>query len=274
MATKISKVYTEIKRWYIFILMFSENRFVINATSQADMRNVYKDHYNEKLNLTKKLFAEDKSKEYLPEMFILEEYESTKQMVFSREIAWAKLLQEAGYVCANGETFEDYMEDILPISQGFYDEIKGTDVSELLAEEKSLFPNYGSRGKNKPDNYGKHQVLLRFTEEEFEHIKKRTKEADLVNVSSYCYLMAMQGEIIALENPYKYEYLGEIRACINTMKQSIVTIYGLGQYFPYDLARIQECVDTVTKQYKAILKCSIKNYNEIAKHRDAWRKKK
>ena len=274
MAHKKSKVYTAVKKWYIFVLMFSENRFFVNATSQIDMRNVFKDHYNLKLSLTKKLMAEDKEKGYLPEMFILEEYESTKQIVFSREIAWAKVLRDAGYVCANGETFESYVDSLEPVTQEFYDEIKETDVSVVLSKEKSLFPDYGSRGTNKPDAYGKRQILLRFNEDEFENIKRRTKKAGLYKVSDYCYLMAMQGEIITMKELFEYEYLHELRNCIDTMQQSIITIYKLGQYFPYDLDRIQKCTDTVTEHYKKIVKCSIKNSNDILKHRNAWRKEK
>lgn len=155
----------------IYVLVFSDNGFFINHTTQKNMRDVYKDHYNLKWSWSKKQMAADKEKGYIPKMFILEEdFESTKAEVFSRLVAWSKLLVDAGYICTNGETFVSYIEDFVERTQGYYDEIKNADLEKLLADRNNLFPNYGARNRPKPEPEKYHTLRFKISESDYERL--------------------------------------------------------------------------------------------------------
>lgn len=168
----------------IYVLIFSDNGFFINHTTQKNMRDVYKDHYNLKWNWSKNQMATDKEKGYIPQMFILEEdFEGTKAEAFSRIVAWGRLLQENGYTCTNGETFSEYIGDLVPRTQKYYDEIKNEDVKLLLDDFYSLFPDYGARNRPKPEPVHYNTVKVKFTDRELKMLEQATYIYDFDTVA-------------------------------------------------------------------------------------------
>lgn len=171
----------------IYVLIFSDNGFFINHTTQKNMRDVYKDHYNLKWNWSKNQMAADKEKGYIPQMFILEEdFDGTKAETFSRIVAWGRLLQENGYTCTNGETFSEYINDLVPRTQQYYDDIKNEDVGLLLDDFYSLFPDYGARNRPKPEPVHYNTVKVKFTDHELKMLKVAAEIYDQESVADMC----------------------------------------------------------------------------------------
>lgn len=264
MARRTNKVYTEVKNWKIYVILFpGQNEFYIGLSSQKDLRTTFKDHYNLRLNRTKLYVQKLKEKDILPQMYLLEIFEGTKNNAFSRIVAWAKLLSKSGYICVNGDTFEAYTEDLIPLSLSFYEEISNTEITALLAENNSLFPDYRPIKKDKRKK-NKAVVHLSFSPEEDEIVEKQAKELSK-SKTAYCKQMALTGEIYTLNNFANSEYLRELREGIATMQQAIITIHRLGQYFPSDLEKIENFKNTVEEHYIKLVKESTKINNKISK---------
>ena len=77
--------------------------------------------------------------------------------------------------------------------------------------------------------------------------------------------IATFSEIVNITSSVSGEYLKELRTGITTIQQAIVTIYNIGQYFPSDLAKIEEFKNIVEKDYSKIIKESIKITNKVTK---------
>lgn len=184
---KKDTVHTKTALRTIYVLIFSDNGFFINHTTQKNMRDVYKDHYNLKWDWSKKQMAADKEKGYIPKMFILEEYDGTKADTFSRIVAWGKLLKDAGYQCTNGKTFNEYTENLLKKAQQHYDSIKDADLEYLLDDMENLFPNYGARNRPKPAPVQYVTVKVKFTEKEYELLEIATDFDDCNTIDEFCY---------------------------------------------------------------------------------------
>ena len=61
---------------------------------------------------------------HIPQIFLMETFNGLKPEAFSRSIAWAKMLKDNGYDCINGDTFEEYTNDLYQNTQKYYEEIK------------------------------------------------------------------------------------------------------------------------------------------------------
>ena len=264
MKKKKSKIHTEQKQWHIYVILFSEKNFYIGITSNNKLRTVFKDHFNLRYSLTKPYMEFDKNKNYVPQMFFVETFEETKAVTYSRIIAWAKLISEHEYNCINGDTFMSQVQNFEPRTQFFYDEIKASDVFEMLSEYNSLFPDF----KSKKQQSARQQISIILTPEEYDYIER---EAGLVGISksAYCKQMALNGTVLHLKTSISSEYLKELREGKKTMQQAIVTIYKLGQYFPQDLEKIENYVNIVTEHYKLMVKESIKIFNKISQKRSS-----
>ena len=263
MGKRKNKTYSEIKGWKLYVILFPDSSdFFVGMTSQEDLRDTYKNHYILRNKFTRQHFEDAKERELAPDIYLLEVFESAKNMAFSRIVAWAKLLIDYGYTCINGDTFVSYTEDLLEQTQAFLAELEDADIEKLLSDENSLFPNYKTREKKN----GNSVITISVTPEEYEIIKQRAKEADIWSISGYCRCMAVHGKIYALTNPVPWEYINALQEGINTMQQSILTIHKLKQYFPSDLAKIQEFVDAVKDYYGFVLQEGTKINNQIVKH--------
>jgi len=259
---RISKMYTQQKDWKIYAIVFPNGRdFFVGMTSQEGLRDTYKNHFILRNRFTRRHFENAKAKNLVPDMYLLEVFKGTRSQTFSRIVAWAKVLIDNDYTSVNGETFVSYTEDMLERTQQYYEEIADADVHNLMAAEKSLFPKY----KTKKQTRKRQKICINLTPEEYDIIEQRAKEAGFRSLSAYCKHMALKGEIYVLADPIPSEYTKALRESIQTIKQSIVTIYALEQYFPYDLQRIQECVDIVQEHYKLIVRERRKIYRYINK---------
>lgn len=266
MATRKIEAYTEVKNWKIYAIIFPENnRVYIGQTSQKELRSTYKNHYTMRFGLTKDYFEHAKSNDILPQMFLLEEYENKKVISFCRCVAWGKLFTDNGFDCINGDTFNEYMKDMVETTQTFYDEIKDVNILELISPDKSLISNYKPRrSKNKKNE--DYTIHISVTPEENKIIEKKAAELRM-SKTAYCKQIALNGYINNLDFHASDEYLKELREAILTVKQSIVTIYNLEQYFPYDLARIEELKDIIVRHYKDTVKESLKVHNAVSYRR-------
>lgn len=257
MATKKKKAYTENKSWKIFVIAFPDSKnMYIGCTSIKDIRKAFREHYSLKFSLTKSYFEQAKTDNIVPQMFLLEEFLTTKNIAFSRMVAWGKLLTDNGYFCINGDTFQSYVEDMIEVTQSFYEELKDINIEEILHSAKNLSVGYKPR-KTKNDEKVVQYVQLYFTPEENEIIEKRAAELGL-NKANYCKQIALNGQINNLYFHASDTYLKELREAISVVKQAIVTIYKLGQYFPSDLAKIEELKNVIVRHYKDTVKESIK----------------
>ena len=259
---RIKKIYTEHKDWKIYAIVFPNSMdFFVGMTSQEGLRDTYKNHFILRNRFTKPHFEKFKAENLVPDMYLLEVFEGTKSKCFSRIVAWAKVLIDNGYTSVNGETFVSYTEDMLERTQEYYEEIKDTDISKLITAEKSLFPKY----KTKKQTSKRQKICITLTPEEYDLVEQRAKQAGFRSLSAYCKQMALKGEIYVLADPIPSEYTKALRESIQAIKQSIVTIYALEQYFPYDLQRIQECADIVQDHYKLIVRERQKIYRYLNK---------
>lgn len=264
MATKKIKAYTVDKNWKIYIFTFpNSNNIYVDCTSQKNLRTAYKDHNMLKFGLTKPYFEEAKLNNIKPEMYLLEEYISTKNIAYSRMVAWGKVLTDMGFYCVNGDTFRSYIEDLIDRTQSFYDEISTVNVEELISPEKNLVADYKPRKRNKDDDSDS-TVHLFFTPEENKIITKRAAELEL-NKTTYCKQMALYGEVVTIDYSVSDEYLNAIQEGISTMQQAILTIHKLGQYFPTDLAKIEDFKNLVINQSSILIKESAKVNNKLTR---------
>jgi len=257
MATKKINAYNVNKNWKIYIFTFPlSNNIYVDCTSQKNLRTVYKDHNMLKFGLSKPYFKEAKIKKIKPEMYLLEEFNSTKNIAYSRMVAWGKILTDMGFYCVNGDTFRSYIEDLIERTQAFYDEISIVNVQELISPEKNLVADYKPR-KTKNKKNEDYTIHISVTAEENKIIEKRAA-AVMMNKTAYCKQISLNGYINNLNFHVSDEYLKELREAISVVKQSIVTIYNLGQYFPEDLTKIEELKNIIVKHYKDTVKESIK----------------
>ena len=99
---------------------------------------------------------------------------------------------------------------------------------------------------------------------EYDHIENKAKDAGL-SKSNYCKQMSLDGECNIIDYGDFSKYITELQEDITVIQQAILTIHKLGQYFPSDIAKIQEFKETVEEHYALFLKESIKISNNISK---------
>ena len=184
---KRDNVHKKIALRTIYVIVFSDNGFFINHTTQKNMRDVYKDHYTLKWDWSKKQMAADKEKGYIPKMFILEEYEGTKADTFSRIVAWTRLLKDAGYLCTNGNTFNEYTEDFTENTKKHYNSIKDENLDELLDDAENLFPDYGAKNRPKAEPVRYVTVKVKFTENEYKMLEVAASVEDCNSIEEFCH---------------------------------------------------------------------------------------
>ena len=271
MAKQIPKMYKEIKGWKIYILLFVPFKsFYIGITSQKELYDTLKDHCNLKIDRTSKFIGSYIKEKHIPQIFLLETFNGLKPEAFSRSIAWAKMLKDNGYDCINGDTFEEYTNDLYQNTQKYYEEIKEYDLTEILAEGNSLYPNY-KPGRKQNKNKSGLTVTLTFTPEDYEILERRACECKQ-GISTYLHRMAIEGVVIVADCPTSNEYLAELRELISSIQQSIITIHRMGQYFPSDLEKIQNALDGVERIYKETVKSNIKFYRKLDRIYEKFKK--
>lgn len=255
----------------IYIILFTGGYFYINVTIQDNLRTVYKDNYLGRNGWTAACFEESKKNSHLPQMFVLQKIIGNQYAAFCSEIAWAKLLVEKGYQCLNGEKFLMYVEDVQDCDID-YIAIKNADLNTLLSPDKSLFPNYG-KIRNSNSTTHRKQLNIMLKKEEHEYITGKAKECNM-SKAQYVKQMRINGNIISLNDSAINEYIEELRKGIEELKQIVITIHFLKQYFPNDLAVIQSFADMVGKHYKAMLRLSTDMSNFVMETRKIKKSKK
>lgn len=264
MAHKKPKICTEIKEFQIYILLFARAKdFYVGITAQKELYDTLKDHCNKKINRTAQYIGEYIDGGNVPQIFLLEKIKNTKVKVFSRSIAWAKLITAQGYGCINGETFVEYTADLYDEAQKNFKEIKDINLSEILSDKNSLYPNY-KPGRKQKAGKSSYKINLSFSEEDFRLIEQRAVESGMTK-TAFVRQMALQGKIITLDYAVSGEYLKEIQRMIDSLRRITMNIYYLKQYFPQDLKIVQEAEDMVTEHYKKFLRMTIKTNKLIVK---------
>lgn len=245
----------------IYIFLFRENYFYIGSTIQS-LRAVFKDNKAGRNGWTRQYFQEAESSGKLPRMYLLETINCSQYEAFRRQIAWSKLLVESDYICINGDRFIQHVESI-PENDTDYVAIKNAEVQVLLRETKSLYPNYGRQIKTDPI---RRQLSIPLTIEEHNFITDKAKECNMTK-KEYVKQLVLNPNIIMLDTSSLAEYIAELRTGISLLKQIIVNIYFMQQYFPTDLKKIQEFTDMVNEHYRAMVNLSTDMSRLIIKSR-------
>lgn len=263
MAVKKNKKYTDEKIWKIYVLVFPPSKnFFINFTCQKELRTTFKDHFILRKSITKPYVEECKKNKNIPQMFFLEDFCATRNNAKSRAVAWAKLIQENGYFCINDDGFKSYIEDLLPKTIGYYEEVKEQNISHLLAENMSLFPEYKTN-KQVKKNSNLIVYTLYFKPDEYTVFEKNAEELNMTK-AAFGKKMILNGKIYMLDTSDFAKYIKELQEGVATMQQTVLTIHKLGQYFPSDVVKIEEFKNLVQEHYALFLKETIKLNNKIS----------
>lgn len=245
----------------IYIFLFGENCFYIGATIQS-MRSIYASNVALRNGWTARCFESAQLKNVLPQMFWLDTVVGNKYTAFRRQLAWAKLLIDHGYVCINGNKFIQHVE-LLEEDNDDYLSVKDADLVGLLSKDKSLFPDYGNERKRHKD---RKQISISFTAEEHAFITMKAHECGMTK-ANYIKQCCLNPNMIMLDTSALDEYTKELRSGINELNRIATNIYYMQQYFPADLKSIQEFTDTVTDHYRQILIVSGELTTQIIKSR-------
>lgn len=245
----------------IYIFLFKESYFYIGSTIQG-LRNVFKSNYLGRNGWTKNYFIMVKHSNVLPQMFLLETITSNSYSCFIRQLAWAKLLIDNDFICINGDKFMQYVESVCE-DDADYSVIKNTDLQVLLRDTNSLFQNYGRQRKPNPTQK---QLGISLTIEEHNFITAKAKECNMTK-KDYVKQLVLNPNIIMLDTSSLEEYIAELRTGISSLRQIIVNVYYMQQYFPSDLKKIQDFTDMVNEHYKAMVILSTDMSKQIIKSR-------
>ena len=265
MANRKSDTYNKNLKWQLYVIFFptEKNCFYIGKSSQNNLYTTFKNHCILMNAVTRPFVEKCKSHNLVPEIYLLEkDFDGTQSYAFSRMVAWVKLLSDNKYICINEETLKEYSEDMIPRTEDYYNEIKDINVANLLDKNNSLFPNYRPRKKQ---NRNKNQLIinLNFKPNEFELLETRAVKSGFTK-TRFCKQMILNGEIYIWDTSDFIGYIKELQEGISTMQQAILTIHKLGQYFPSDLAKIEEFKNTVQEHYSLFLKEATKINNKIS----------
>ena len=262
MTQKKSNRINEIKKHAIYVLMspFDQNVYLGNCGADY-LKLTYSKQYNLHHKPTADLFRSAKEQNLPVHMFLLQEVECSTRELFRYTIAWAKHLVEQGYELGLSESLIPYTNNFTEETSIIYESIKGQPLNELMEPSKSLFPNYRKLYKEQSDSIPS-QIKFRVTPTEYETILQRAK-SDGVSLSHYCRHKALYNRTVKLDVMPLSKICSEYVELNALLKQVIAAIYWTKEYYPADLAIVQDAVKTVTELEKKLLS-ELKNFlNQI-----------
>ena len=102
------------------------------------------------------------------------------------------------------------------------------------------------------------QLYFYVTEKENEIIKERMKESGVINLSHYLRKMAISGNIIHLDMTDIRAVSRLLSSCSNNLNQYVRPAHETGNIYATDIEDLNERLNEVTKQFKAILQGFVK----------------
>lgn len=135
------KFYTDKKERVIYILVDKPtSQLYISQCLKRDIKDIYSRHSRGMFIDTKHLFeAPEKPLENNPKkppifvcFFAVENFNDTKEIGFKKIVAWTRYFREHGYEIMNKGELISYSKNLYSDTQKHYDNIKDTDIENLL----------------------------------------------------------------------------------------------------------------------------------------------
>jgi len=252
--------YEQVKDLAIYVILSPfDSKFYVGRGLKTSLRGRYKDHFNLRNAQTRDVFEVAKGQQQRPGMYLLESLQTAEAEAYRHIIAWVKYFSEHGYECLNHRKTVEYTLDLQDETAAIYERIKEISVTELLCEERHLFPNYGaktlrSEGESQPDLEPEgHKISFRVTADEAEKIRERANKKG-ISVSQYARETLLDGASVDISFAFLGQYTKELQRQRGLIKQIIYTIHQTGNYTPSDLALVQELADQVSEHETKIRK--------------------
>ena len=258
--------YKEIKKQVIFLLRSPKSKeFYVGHCQPNSLMPVFRQHWSGDRNYTDKCFLELKKEGLHPCLTVLEEVYLTDVEAYKHEIAWTKILVDAGYKNLNTGNIECYMEDMFGETLSAYEQNKDSDIDEICDCKSCLVSIYGhktcplctcdvpekvERPKGK-DPKGT-QLHIRMSEDELRVIEKNARICDKT-VSAYVRQVATEMCVLPLDYECITAHTHEITTYKNAIDLLVFTIVKTGNYVPVDLEYILEKTDQLLKSEKNFL---------------------
>lgn len=269
---KSNKKYVDIKKQTIYVLIspIEKEFFVGQVVPQAE-RNRYKNHFTLRYKQTDKMVSKIKNEDKKPKMYRLEDLETTEVKAYYHCLAWINFFTNHGYKSVaypgtNGYA-ADPGEDVLKI----FDAIKDKKIDEVLSDKADMFPHYKERKDKKKDD-GMVTISFRVTQEEADKLRDRAKKQK-ITTTQFCRNTALDGCIVNVNFNFLSVYLAEMKGLKSLVRQTMITIYKLGNYYPPDLNNIQKTVEILEKHEDQITKKLIETMKTMRKEIRAAREK-
>jgi len=259
------KYYTQ-KQIVIYAILFPANQIYVGKTLKHAVKNHYKDHYILRNSLTKTLFAEAKSNALAPQMYLLEDLETTEAEAYKHCIVWNKYFIEKHFDCIAHAATREYAENLFEDAQKIYEQIRTIPLEEILCEEKILVSSvreYRKKNADKnPDDYA--FIGFRVSKEDAEKIRL-SAESKQRNISEYCRSAAVDGCVVNVDFNFLWRYMNELSKTNRLLEDTIYTIHETGTYHPQDLVNIQNTLDIIVEHQKKINEDMTKTMKKMQK---------
>ena len=247
---KNRKEYWEQKERKILVIIFENSReFFINDTYQDSVWKYYDSHFRGKYWLTKSRFEACKAADELPPIYCLDAVTGTKNDAFQIKLAWAKYFCDHDYAPVVGPNMQRIIDDFEPEESLLYQGIKDIPVKKILRADKNLLPDFRRAGKQKRSENsslkpGVRQLTLRMTEREYMIYAARAEQHGL-SLSQYIRECARLGGVLSIDISGLSDYRYDVAKCSNKITGLFQTILLSGNYFPADMAMLQDCCNKI-----------------------------
>ena len=249
------KYYTE-KQFVIYAIYFSFGKQVyVGKTLKHAVKSHYKDHYILRNSLTKHLFMEAESNSVIPNMYLLEELNTTEAQAYRHCVAWVRYFQDQGYECVAHPGTRDYANHLWQDTKEIYENIRMLSPEDVLHEDRVLVSSIREYRRTKTEKNDDEYAFIGFrvTQDDAEKIRLAAEKKQQ-SVSEYCRAAAVDGCIVNVDYNFLWRYMGELAHANRLLDRLICTIHETGTYHPQDLANIQKVADTVVAHQKSMNK--------------------
>lgn len=257
-------IYDIKKNYSVYLLLDKDTKkFYIWYGIHEHLANTYRRHFTGQINKTKDWFEELKGVNKKPCIFILETHkEISRPECYVLTLVWNNIFLELGYQGIERQEILDESKDIYEENLDKLQNRKTIDINEMIDCKRCIMPKYKNiicplyiennieKLKRKPEK--SKRVEIKLNEDQYETIMEYACNYGMT-MNNYIKKAALEKEIVI----YDYEELRHFCDLNNQLQkklnQYIITLLSTTCYYPEEIGDIQNSIDNLVKEEKAIL---------------------
>lgn len=157
-----------------------------------------------------------------------------------------------GVNTSRGQTFQWHLEHFTEEMEQYYNQIKDTDLDALLAPERSLFPNYGRRSRQRSNGAGeksRHNVTISLDAEQYRAVTDGAAFCG-IKPSLYCKRRILDETKLVINLPQYMPILYQMEEVCEELRALVYLVYRENGFDPVKGADEKRLEDAIAMMQK------------------------